>query len=163
MRQLVITDDVGAAIQDQDMDAYIRQVVADGRETMTIYDSTQLERPDAVARARAFRAAGERQRIADGVPTEFLSFGTEAVVCVETWGDPASDYVLVRDPMLVRALRGLLRRDVGPVAALPLVARRATRTRTSSCSTCSRAASRTRPSPATSAGACAPCGAGWPG
>ncbi|MDQ2757210.1 MAG: hypothetical protein M3Y71_11705 [Actinomycetota bacterium] len=101
MRQLIMTDDVGAAVLDQEMDAYVRQVIADGREQRSVYDSSLLERPDALARAQTFRAAGELQRVADALPTEFLTFGAEAVVCVETWGDPAADYVLVRDPMLV--------------------------------------------------------------
>ncbi|MEO3937062.1 helix-turn-helix domain-containing protein [Dermatophilaceae bacterium Soc4.6] len=101
MRQLIMTDEVGASALDQDMDAYTREVIAGGRVQLAIYDSSLLDRPDAVARAQAFRTVGEQQRVVDGATTEFLTFGTEAVVCVEVWGDPASDYVLVRDPMLV--------------------------------------------------------------
>lgn len=101
MRQVIMTDEVGAAAIDQEMNDYTRDVIAGGRTQMSVYDAALLDRPDAVARAQTFRTAGELQRIIDGVPTEFLVFGTEAVVSVETWGNPSSDYVLVRDPMLV--------------------------------------------------------------
>ncbi len=101
MRQLIMSEEVGAAAMDQEMDAYTREVIAGGREMMSVYDSTLLTHPDAVAHALAYRTVGELQRVADGVSTEFLCFGMEAVVGVDTWGDPASDYVLVRDPMLV--------------------------------------------------------------
>ena len=47
--------------------------------------------------------AGERQRILAGVPSEFVVYGDVAVVGPEVWGDPESQYVVVRDRMLVHA------------------------------------------------------------
>lgn len=103
MRQLIMSTSVGATPQDDAVDAFTRDVIAAGRPQLSIYDASLLADPEAVAVAASYRQIGEQQRIVEDVPTEFGVYGEDAVVCVETWGDPASDYVLVREPMLVAA------------------------------------------------------------
>lgn len=102
LRNVVMRTDAGAGT-DPEMDAFTREVVGAGRNQRTIYDSALLARPEALAHAHQYRVVGEEQRVMDNAPTEFCVFGDEAVVCTEIWGDPDSDYVLIRDPMLVAA------------------------------------------------------------
>ena len=100
LRNLVMKTDAGAGT-DPEMDAFTREVIAGGRPQRALYDAALLENPGALARAHLYRVSGEEQRVMDHAPTEFCVFGDEAVVCVERWGDPDSDYVLIRDPMLI--------------------------------------------------------------
>lgn len=100
LRNLVMKTDAGAGT-DPGMEAFTREVIAGGRTQRALYDSALLESAESLARAHQYRVAGEDQRVMDHVPTEYCVFGNEAVVCVERWGDPDSDYVLIRDPMLI--------------------------------------------------------------
>lgn len=100
LRSLVMRTDTGAGT-DPGMNAFTREVIAGGRTQRGLYDAALLDSPESLARAHQYRVAGEEQRVIDKAPTEFCVFGDEAVVCVERWGDPASDYVLIRDPMLI--------------------------------------------------------------
>lgn len=101
MRNMVMTTSAGAASADPAMDALTRETIAAGRRQLGLYDARLLDVPESMSVAQLYRQAGEDQRVCDDVPTEFCVFGAEAVVCVETWGDPASDYVLIRDSMLI--------------------------------------------------------------
>ena len=82
---------------------YNLEVVREGKEQRTVYDDSVLDSPVLSAELAEWAAAGERQRILAGVPSEFVVYGDVAVVGPEVWGDPESQYVVVRDRMLVHA------------------------------------------------------------
>ena len=52
---------------------------------------------------RAWAVVGEAQRICLDPPSDFAVFGDTAVMAVAEWGNAESNYVLIRDPMLVQA------------------------------------------------------------
>jgi len=102
VRNVVMRKDVGSGT-DQDWMDYNREVVRAGKEQRTVYDDSILDSPAASAELAEWAAGGERQRILAGVPSEFVIYGDVAVVGPEVWGDPESQYVVVRDRMLVHA------------------------------------------------------------
>ncbi len=102
VRNLVMRMDVGSGTV-EDWMSYNLEVVRDGKEQRTLYDDSVLDSPVLAASVAEWAAAGERQRILAGVPSEFVIYGDAAVVGPEVWGDPASQYVVVRDRMLVHA------------------------------------------------------------
>lgn len=102
VRDHVITPFVGAAV-DVEVQAHSERATASGRLKRTLYDQSILEDPRAMEHLADRSAMGEVQRIGSGVHTEFCVFGEAAVVAVEVWGDPAADYVVVRDAMLIAA------------------------------------------------------------
>lgn len=102
VRNLVMRKDVGSGTDREWMD-YNLEVVRGGKEQRTVYDDSVLESPAVAAEIAEWAAGGERQRILAGVPSEFVVYGDVAVVGPEVWGDPASQYVVVRDRMLVHA------------------------------------------------------------
>jgi len=102
VRNVVMRSDVGSGT-DQDWMDYNLEVVREGKEQRTVYDDSVLDSPVLSAELAEWAAAGERQRILAGVPSEFVVYGDVAVVGPEVWGDPESQYVVVRDRMLVHA------------------------------------------------------------
>lgn len=106
VRNAVISPVAGASL-DEELVAFCRGVVAGGREQRGVYDASILTDPHALEDAAAWASAGEVQRVCAVVPSEFAVYGDFAVVAVEVWGDPRSDYVLLRDPMLVQAFTAL--------------------------------------------------------
>ena len=102
VRNVVMRSDVGSGT-DQDWMDYNLEVVREGKEQRTVYDDSVLDSPVLSAELAEWAAAGERQRILAGVPSEFVVYGDVAVVGPEVWGDPESQYVVVRDRMLVQA------------------------------------------------------------
>jgi DNA-binding CsgD family transcriptional regulator len=102
VRNVVMRNDVGSGT-DQDWMSYNLEVVRAGKEQRTVYDDSVLDSPAASAEIAEWAAGGERQRILAGVPSEFVVYGDVAVVGPEVWGDPESQYVVVRDRMLVHA------------------------------------------------------------
>jgi DNA-binding CsgD family transcriptional regulator len=102
VRNVVMRSDVGSGT-DQDWMDYNLEVVREGKEQRTVYDDSVLDSPVLSAGLAEWAAAGERQRILAGVPSEFVVYGDVAVVGPEVWGDPESQYVVVRDRMLVHA------------------------------------------------------------
>ena len=102
VRNVVMRSDVGSGTDQEWMD-YNLEVVREGKEQRTVYDDAVLDSPVLSAELAEWAAAGERQRILAGVPSEFVVYGDVAVVGPEVWGDPESQYVVVRDRMLVHA------------------------------------------------------------
>lgn len=102
VRNAVMRNDVGSGT-DEDWMSYNLEVVRAGKEQRTIYDDSVLDSPAASAEIAEWAAAGERQRLLAGMPNEFVIYGDVAVVGPEVWGDPESQYVVVRDRMLVHA------------------------------------------------------------
>ena len=102
VRNVVMRNDVGSGT-DRDWMDYNLEVVRGGKEQRTVYDDSVLDNPAVTNELADWAAAGERQRILAGVPNEFVIYGDVAVVGPEVWGDPESQYVVVRDRMLVHA------------------------------------------------------------
>ena len=69
------------------------------------------------------------------MPSEFVVYGDSAVVGPAVWGDPASQYVVVRDRMLVHLFIDLFDR-LWDAASRSRGGARTTRARTRTCSTC---------------------------
>ena len=102
VRNVVMRKDVGSGT-DLDWMAYNLEMVRGGKEQRTVYDDSVLDNPAVTNELADWAVAGERQRILAGVPNEFVVYGDVAVVGPEVWGDPESQYVVVRDRMLVHA------------------------------------------------------------
>lgn len=66
--------------------------------------------------------AGEVQRLSLAPPSDFAIFDDDAVMAVATWGDAATDYVLIREPMIVAAFTALFDRSFA--RALPAAGER---------------------------------------
>ena len=122
VRNCVISPGVGAALDD-DLVAFGKQVIRAGREQRGIYDASVLDDPRALDEIGAWAAAGEVQRVSPSVGSEFAVYGDAAVVAVETWGSPESDYVVIRDPMLIAAFSTLF--DLAWEASYPFPSARA--------------------------------------
>ena len=123
VRNLVMRMDVGSGTV-EDWMSYNLEAVRAGTEQRTLYDDSVLDSPVLAATVAEWAAAGERQRVMAGIPSEFVIYGDVAVVGPEVWGDPASQYVVVRDRMLVRAFIEVF--DRMWAAASPIPSRRAT-------------------------------------
>lgn len=95
-----------------------QQRVADGLEQRALYPLDVLEDPSGRDWLEAWAAVGEQQRLAPQPLSDFAVFGDQAVMAVEEWGDAASNYVLIRDPMLVAAFTRLF--DQAYAAGLPV-------------------------------------------
>jgi DNA-binding CsgD family transcriptional regulator len=100
VRNAVMRKDVGSGT-DEDWMSYNLEVVRAGKEQRTLYDDSVLDSPVLSAEISEWAAAGELQRVLNGMPSEFVIYGDVAVVSPAVWGDPASEYVVVREPMLI--------------------------------------------------------------
>jgi len=109
IRHCVVDLDAGPGTEEDLRDAAVQRMQL-GREQRGIYPLAAWERPDSRGLIRAFAEAGELQRVAPEPPSDFAVFGESAVMTVGTWGDAGSSYVLIRDPMLVRAFIELFER-----------------------------------------------------
>jgi len=96
----VMRKDVGSGT-DEDWMSYNLEVVRAGKEQRTLYDDSVLDSPVLSAEISEWAAAGELQRVLNGMPSEFVIYGDAAVVSPAVWGDPESEYVVVREPMLI--------------------------------------------------------------
>ncbi len=89
----------------------------------TIYPIDILDSDNGRAWVRSWADAGEEQRVSLVPPSEFAIFDDHAVVAVAEWGNPAADYVLIRDPMVIAAFTALFDRSFAralPIAQEPL-------------------------------------------
>ena len=84
----------------------------------TIYPMDILDSDSGRAWVRSWADAGEEQRVSLVPPSEFAIFDDHAVVAVAEWGNPAADYVLIRDPMVISAFTALFDRSFA--RALPI-------------------------------------------
>jgi DNA-binding CsgD family transcriptional regulator len=100
VRNAVMRMDVGSGTV-EDWMSYNLEVVRAGKEQRTLYDDSVLDSPVLSAEISEWAAAGELQRVLNGMPSEFVIYGDVAVVSPAVWGDPASEYVVVREPMLI--------------------------------------------------------------
>lgn len=109
IRDAVITATVGPAV-DRDLIGHAHDTIRAGREYRSLYDARVLDCPREQEEIAAWRQMGEIQRLYSGVPSEFAVYGREAVVAVDTWGDATSDFVVIREPMLIQAFVSLFDR-----------------------------------------------------
>lgn len=80
-----------------------RSQIAQGRELRSVYPTTVMDDPVALEWVVNWAAVGERQRLGDSVPHEFVVFGSAAVVAPPHWGSTAGGTVVIRLPLLVHA------------------------------------------------------------
>lgn len=81
----------------------VREQMARGRELRSVYPLAVLDHPEQLAWVREWAAVGERQRVVQQVPHEFVVFGDEVVLSSQSWGSTDGGAVLIRLPLLVRA------------------------------------------------------------
>jgi DNA-binding CsgD family transcriptional regulator len=118
VRHCTMTVDVGSGL-DPDVNRRTRELLGAGVfRQQTIYPIDIMETKTGRAWVRAWADAGEQQRLSLVPPTDFVVFDQDAVVASAVWGDPAADYVLIRDPMLVAAFTALFDRSF--LRALPM-------------------------------------------
>ncbi|MFN2347658.1 MAG: hypothetical protein ABR616_18345 [Dermatophilaceae bacterium] len=98
--------DYGAGLEDERVRDR-RQRLADGRERRAIYPLSALDSAAGRRWVGAWAEAGESQRFVPEPPSEFLVAGTTAVFACAEWNVPQSDYVVIREPMLVAAFTAL--------------------------------------------------------
>ena len=118
VRHCTMTVEVGSGL-DPEVNRQTRELLAAGAfRQQTIYPIDVMDTKNGRSWVRAWAEAGEEQRLSLVPPTDFAVFDQEAVVASAQWGDPASDYVLIRDPMLVCAFTALFDRSFA--RALPV-------------------------------------------
>ncbi|KRE54634.1 helix-turn-helix transcriptional regulator [Phycicoccus sp. Soil748] len=118
VRHCAMTVEVGSGL-DPDVNRQTRELLSAGAfRQQTIYPIDIMDTKAGRTWVRAWADAGEEQRLSLVPPTDFAVFDQEAVVAVADWGNPAADYVLIRDPMLVSAFTALFDRSFA--RALPV-------------------------------------------
>jgi hypothetical protein len=92
--------------------------LAGGREQRAIYPFAALK--DAAGRrwAQSWADLGEQQRVSETPPSEFAIFGGEVVLAAAEWRSVESDFVIIRDPMLIAAFTAMF--DYAWELALPM-------------------------------------------
>jgi DNA-binding CsgD family transcriptional regulator len=88
--------------------AIVREQMAQGRELRSVYPLTVLDHPEQLAWVRDWAAVGERQRVVQQVPHEFVVFGDEVVLSSRHWGMTAGGAMLLRLPLLVQAFTAVV-------------------------------------------------------
>lgn len=111
--------DVGAGVEQENL-RLNQDLLAEGRfRQRTIYPMDIMDTEAGRAWVRSFAEAGEEQRLSLVPPSEFAIFDEHTLVAVGEWGNPASEYVMVRDPMVIAAFIQLF--DRAFERALPVV------------------------------------------
>jgi hypothetical protein len=111
--------DVGAGVEQENL-RLNQDLLAEGRfRQRTIYPMDIMDTEPGRAWVRSFAEAGEEQRLSLVPPSEFAIFDEHTLVAVGEWGNPASEYVMVRDPMVIAAFIQLF--DRAFERALPMV------------------------------------------
>ena len=88
-----------------EIDRFVTQLIASGRASRVIYPARVLEEAPDVVRMRA--DAGEDVRLLASVPTRLAIFGDGAAVIPEEWGAQSGRVLVIRQPVLVIALKSL--------------------------------------------------------
>ena len=92
--------------------------LAGGRARRAIYPFMALQDPVGRRWAQSRADLGEQQRVSETPPSEFAIFGAEVVLALAQWQSTDSDYVIIRDPMLVAAFTAMF--DYAWELALPM-------------------------------------------
>jgi DNA-binding CsgD family transcriptional regulator len=118
-RACTMVIDVGAGVEQENY-RLNHDLLGQGRfRQRTIYPMDIMDTEPGRAWVRSFAAAGEEQRLSLSPPSEFAVFDEHTLVAVSEWGNPESDYVVVRDPMVIAAFIQLFDRTFD--RALPVV------------------------------------------
>jgi hypothetical protein len=118
VRSCVVSLDTGPGL-DEDSIRQTQDLLSRRRiRQRTIYPMDILDHEAGRVWVAAWGAFGEEQRLSLAPPSDFAIFDQQAVVAVARWGDPAADYVLIRDPMLISAFTALF--DRAFARALPM-------------------------------------------
>lgn len=92
------TDTIAASPQEQPV---LTRVVGEGRELFGLHEfDAASTRSLEVAQ---WASVGESQRLANHIPNEFVCYGTDLVLTNTEWGGDEGLYVVLRDPVVVRA------------------------------------------------------------
>ena len=117
LRNSTMTVDYGPGVsEDRIKDAQRR--MEEGMRMVTIYPLSVLDTAAGRRWIGAWAEAGEEQRFVAEPPSEFLILGDSAVIACSQWCVPDSDYVVIREPMLVGAFIALHERTYA--SAVPL-------------------------------------------
>ena len=100
VRSLQLAPAAGPSI-DPEVERATRRALQAGREVRSVYPTSVLDVPRQLDWVRRWAELGERQRIVEQLPAEFVVFGDEALLAAPMWGAPASSAVLSRMPLLV--------------------------------------------------------------
>ncbi len=103
LRNRVMVVDAGPALDDTTMRDN-QQWIAGGNVQRTIYPAQALDTPQGLQWLRSWSTVGEEQRLLPEIASEYAVFGDVGAVALRQWGDVASGYVLVRDPLLISTL-----------------------------------------------------------
>jgi DNA-binding CsgD family transcriptional regulator len=110
-RSSVLSLDVGPGL-DRDSIIEGQGYLRSGRfRQRTLYPMDVMEMPAGRQWVRSWGLVGEVQRLSLAPPSDFAIFDDDAVMAVATWGDAATDYVLIREPMIVAAFTALFERS----------------------------------------------------
>ena len=109
LRHCVVSLDFGPGLEQDIVDAATSRLTQ-GRLQRGIYPLEAYHQRDGRRWIDAWAAAGEAQRVCLDPPSDFAIFGQAAVMAVAEWGEATSNYVLIRDPMLVQAFIALFER-----------------------------------------------------
>lgn len=111
VRSSVLSLDVGPGL-DRDSITEGQGYLRTGRfRQRTLYPMDVMETPAGRQWVRSWGLVGEVQRLSLAPPSDFAIFDDDAVMAVATWGDAATDYVLIREPMIVAAFTALFERS----------------------------------------------------
>ncbi|WP_435201939.1 hypothetical protein [Janibacter sp. GS2] len=97
----VVLDVAVGAGSDEINSRHERNRAVEGQLQRTLVHPAVLESELARTELAAKRGTGQLQRVSDHVETEFLVLGDEAVITLSAWADPASPYVVIRNPALI--------------------------------------------------------------
>jgi len=111
VRSCVLSLDVGPGLDRATIEQGLGHVREGRYRQRTLYPMDVMEAAGGRDWVRTWAQAGEEQRLSLAPPSDFAIFDDEAVVAVATWGDPAADYVLIREPMVVAAFAALFDRS----------------------------------------------------
>ena len=100
------TVEYGPGLEDERVRDH-RQRLAAGLVVRAIYPLAALDTAAGRRWVSAWAEAGEGQRFVAEPPSEFLIAGERAVIACAQWNVPESDYVVIREPMLVAAFTAL--------------------------------------------------------
>lgn len=117
-RNCAMTIDIGSGTDADNIRNAQERIRKGAYRQRTIYPMDILDQDPGRSWVRTWAEAGEEQRVSLVPPSEFAIFDDQAVVAVAEWGNPAADYVLIRDPMVIAAFTTLF--DRAFARALPV-------------------------------------------
>lgn len=106
IRNVTRTVDYGPGLEEERV-RDMQQRLSDGLVMRTIYPLSVLDSASGRRWLGDWADAGEEQRFVADPPSEFMVIGTSTVIACARWNVPESDYLVIRDPMLIQAFIAL--------------------------------------------------------